>query len=160
MPLALAIGCAHQTAQVKETAAAPSHANVAKDPQVAATSTDTSTDKSDCGMIRVHFELDSSQVQEADKPLLERAAVCLKQDKKLGVTIEGNADERGTEEYNLALGDKRAQAVARYLEALGTSGQQLKTVSYGKEQPECTEHDESCWSKNRRAAVKPTSFTK
>ena len=70
------------------------------------------------------------------------------------VTIEGNADERGTDEYNLALGDQRATSVARYLKALGASPTQLKTVSYGKEKPLCTEHDEECWAKNRRAAVK------
>jgi peptidoglycan-associated lipoprotein len=73
----------------------------------------------------------------------------------LHVLIEGNADERGTEEWNIALGDKRATAVAEYLQRLGVSQPQLKTVSYGKERPLCEEHNEECWSKNRRAAVRP-----
>jgi peptidoglycan-associated lipoprotein len=82
-------------------------------------------------------------------------ARCLKGDHDLHVTIEGNADERGTEEWNIALGDKRATAVAEYLEHLGVSQAQLKTVSYGKERPLCEQHNEDCWSKNRRAALKP-----
>ncbi|MEO6952159.1 MAG: peptidoglycan-associated lipoprotein Pal [Polyangia bacterium] len=108
-----------------------------------------------CGMQRVHFSLDSSEIAEQDRPLLERAARCLRAAKGIKFTIEGNADERGTEEYNVALGDRRAQSVARYLEKLGATADQLKTVSYGKENPICQEHDEACWQKNRRAAVKP-----
>jgi peptidoglycan-associated lipoprotein len=75
------------------------------------------------------------------------------------VTIQGNADERGTEEYNMALGDRRATTVAHYLESLGASAAQLKTVSYGKENPLCTEHDEECWAKNRRAELKAAEVT-
>jgi peptidoglycan-associated lipoprotein len=71
------------------------------------------------------------------------------------VTIEGNTDERGTDEWNLALGDKRASAVETYLEQLGVSAAQLKTVTYGKERPLCSEHNERCWAKNRRAALTP-----
>lgn len=86
---------------------------------------------------------------------MQRMARCLKADHALHVTIEGNADERGTQEYNLALGDQRANAVARYLELLGVSAAQLRTVSFGKEQPLCMEHEEGCWAQNRRAAIKP-----
>jgi peptidoglycan-associated lipoprotein len=107
-----------------------------------------------CG-VRVHFQYDSSEIALRDRPQLERAARCLTDDSHLKVTIEGNADERGTEEYNLALGDRRANAVAMYLASLGASVEQLKTVSYGKENPVCNEHQESCWMKNRRAAVRP-----
>jgi peptidoglycan-associated lipoprotein len=85
---------------------------------------------------------------------VERSARCLKADHALHVSIEGNADERGTEEYNMALGDRRATTVKGYLESLGASASQLKTVSYGKENPLCTEHDEECWAKNRRAEMK------
>jgi peptidoglycan-associated lipoprotein len=118
---------------------------------------DISAGLAECGMIRVHFPLNSSDIDEGDRPSLERSARCLKADHSLHVTIEGNADERGTEEYNLALGDRRATAVARYFESLGASAEQLKTVSYGKENPLCAEHDEACWAKNRRAAVKPNA---
>ena len=121
---------------------------------------DITADLAECTHVRVHFPLNSSDLDQSELTGLQRSARCLKADTALHVTIEGNADERGTEEYNLALGDKRATTVKRYLEALGVSDAQLATVSYGKEQPECSDHDEACWAKNRRAAVRPTSFTK
>src|SRR6185503_1367930 len=115
---------------------------------------DISAGLAECSHVRVHFELNSSEIADADKTDLQRSARCLKADQALHVSIEGNADERGTEEYNLALGDKRATAVRGYLESLGASEAQLKTVSYGKENPLCTEHDEACWAQNRRAELK------
>jgi peptidoglycan-associated lipoprotein len=156
LPLVLAVvGCAHPQAQTKT--ATNTNPTTTKETPVATTAPhDESGADAACGVIRVHFDLNNSAIQDTDKPALEKAAQCLKTDKGLHVTIEGNADERGTEEYNLALGDQRARSVATYLERLGASAAQLKTVSYGKEQPECTEHDEACWSKNRRAAIKPT----
>lgn len=69
------------------------------------------------------------------------------------LTVEGNCDERGSEEYNLALGDARARAARDYLVALGIPGNQLMVISYGKDHPVCTEHDEACWQRNRRAHV-------
>ncbi len=103
--------------------------------------------------MRVHFPTDSDLLPDDAKSGLERSARCLKADQALHVTIEGNADERGTEDYNMALGDRRANAVAKYMESLGASQQQLRTISYGKEKPLCTEHDEACWSQNRRAEL-------
>ena len=64
--------------------------------------------------------------------------------------IEGNCDERGTSEYNMALGDRRATSAMKYLETLGIAADRMTTISYGKEKPICTEHNEACWSKNRR----------
>jgi len=116
---------------------------------------DVTADLAECAMMRVHFTFNSSEIDSADKTALERSARCLKADHALHVSIEGNADERGTEEYNLALGDRRATAVATWLESLGTSAGQLKTVSFGKENPLCIIHDEACWATNRRASVKP-----
>jgi peptidoglycan-associated lipoprotein len=116
---------------------------------------DITPDLAECSSGRVHFDFDAAEVHPDDRPVLERMARCLKADRALHVTVEGNADERGTQDYNLALGDRRATGVARYLELLGVSDAQLKTVSYGKEQPLCSEHDEACWAKNRRAALKP-----
>ncbi len=161
-PLLFWIGCAHPQAEVKQATATPAAAPANPSKEVATNGNgqgagDGAGGVGDCSAIRVHFQLDSTSIADGDKPLLERSAQCLKQDRKVHVTIEGNADERGTEEYNLALGDRRAQAVEQYLERLGASGTQIKTVSYGKEQPECTEHNEDCWSQNRRAAVKPLS---
>ena len=114
----------------------------------------------ECDAMRVDFALNSDELTEADRNSLARGARCIKGDRALHVTILGNADERGTEEYNLALGDRRANKVAKYLEALGASQSQLKTVSYGKENPLCTEHDEACWAKNRRADFKLTNGKK
>jgi peptidoglycan-associated lipoprotein len=105
----------------------------------------------ECNGVRVHFAFNSSEIDESDKPGLNRAARCLKAAETLHVTVAGNADERGTEEYNMALGDRRAHTVADYMKALGASEAQLKTISYGKEQPICSEHDEACWARNRRA---------
>jgi peptidoglycan-associated lipoprotein len=107
-----------------------------------------------CG-VRVHFDYDSIEIPEKDRPGLASSADCLMRDRAMTARIEGNADERGTEEYNLALGDRRAATVAKYLQALGAEDNQLKTVSFGEENPLCTEHQETCWSKNRRAAVRP-----
>jgi peptidoglycan-associated lipoprotein len=109
-------------------------------------------------LVRVHFPFNSSEILAADRPELERSARCLQAHQHIRLTIEGNADERGTEEYNLALGDRRAVSVARYLKKLGASEAQLKTISYGKERPICTQHGEACWAKNRRAAVRPPAF--
>ena len=112
---------------------------------------DISDGLAECSQIRVHFPFNSSEIDESDKPGLDRAARCLKADHALHVTVAGNADERGTEEYNMALGDKRANTVSQYFKSLGASEAQLKTVSYGKENPLCSEHDEACWARNRRA---------
>jgi peptidoglycan-associated lipoprotein len=115
---------------------------------------DITPDLAECTNVRVHFPFNSDEIDGADKPQLDRSARCLKADTTLHVTIEGNADERGTEEYNMALGDRRARSVAGYLQSLGASQQQVATVSFGKENPECQEHDEACWAKNRRASLK------
>jgi peptidoglycan-associated lipoprotein len=116
---------------------------------------DITPELAECSTVRVHFDYNDANLHETAGPKLVRVARCLKADHDLHVTIEGNADERGTDEWNIALGDKRATMVAQYLEHLGVSQSQLKTVSYGKERPLCEEHNEECWSKNRRAALKP-----
>jgi peptidoglycan-associated lipoprotein len=115
---------------------------------------DITPDLAECTNVRIHFPFNSDEIDTNDRPQLDRSARCLKADHSLHVTIEGNADERGTEEYNLALGDRRANAVRKYLGSLGASEQQIKTVSYGKENPECSEHDEACWARNRKASLK------
>jgi peptidoglycan-associated lipoprotein len=109
----------------------------------------------ECSTVRIHFDFNQSEIHPDETGKLQRMGRCLKADHALHVTIEGNADERGTEEWNLALGDKRATAVENYLQRLGVSTAQLRTVTYGKDRPLCTEHNEECWAKNRRAALKP-----
>jgi peptidoglycan-associated lipoprotein len=108
----------------------------------------------ECGTVRIHFDFNQADIHPDETAKLQRMGRCLKADHALHVTIEGNTDERGTEEWNLALGDKRASAVETYLEQLGVSTAQLKTVTYGKERHLCSEHNEQCWAKNRRAALK------
>lgn len=104
----------------------------------------------------IHFEYDKSDVREADKATLQRNAENLKKFDFMTVTIEGHCDDRGTVEYNLALGERRAKAAHDYLVSLGVPAERLKTVSYGKEVPVCTEASESCWSRNRRGHLTVT----
>ena len=99
----------------------------------------------------VFFLLDSSEIDPAAKTVLDADAAVLKQNSTWVVTVEGHCDERGTAEYNLALGDRRAAAAVAYLRSLGIPAERLKTVSYGKEFPFDPGHDEGAWSKNRRA---------
>jgi peptidoglycan-associated lipoprotein len=99
----------------------------------------------------VFFGLDSSDVDPAGRTVLDANAAVLKQNSSWVVTIEGHCDERGTAEYNLALGDRRAGAAVAYLRSLGIPADRIKTVSYGKEFPFDPGHDEGAWSKNRRA---------
>lgn len=99
----------------------------------------------------VFFELDSSDVSAPGRAVLEENAAVLKKYPSWAVTIEGHCDERGTAEYNLALGERRALAARAYLVSLGISADRLRTVSYGKEFPFDPGHDEGAFSKNRRA---------
>lgn len=102
---------------------------------------------------RVHFAFDSSTIDDEARAIIEAHSAHLAANPQLKVTLEGNCDERGTREYNLALGERRAQAVERMMKVLGVAGSRIKTVSYGEEKPLCQEHDESCWRQNRRAEI-------
>ena len=97
------------------------------------------------------FELDSSEVSAAGQQVLQANAAVLKKYPNMQITIEGHCDERGTAEYNLALGERRALAAKNYLVSLGIGADKVKTVSYGKEFPFDAGHDDAAWSKNRRA---------
>jgi peptidoglycan-associated lipoprotein len=101
----------------------------------------------------VHFDYDKYAVLDADKATLQRQAAWLGKYPNVKVTVEGNADERGTREYNIALGARRANAVKEYLVSLGVSAARVDTVSYGKEKPICSESSESCWAQNRRGVT-------
>lgn len=101
----------------------------------------------------VHFALDQYNIEEGDKAILGRQAAWLQKFPSVRVTIEGHADERGTREYNLALGARRANAVKEYLVSQGVSTARVETVSYGKERPLCTTSDEGCWAQNRRGTT-------
>ncbi len=98
----------------------------------------------------IHFGYNDYTVQPQDSSVLKDNAQWLQGHPGSSVQIEGHCDERGSEEYNIALGAKRAQAAKDYLTTLGISGSRMTTISYGKELPLCTDHDESCWEQNRR----------
>ena len=99
----------------------------------------------------VYFEYDEISLSEETRDRLARNAELLKSQPQFMVTVEGHADERGTNEYNLALGERRANAVRDYLGSLGVDAGRLRIITYGEERPVCTNSDESCWSQNRRA---------
>jgi peptidoglycan-associated lipoprotein len=101
----------------------------------------------------VFFDFDQSDLREDARSTLATNAQWLKKHPSVQVLIEGHCDERGTAAYNLALGDRRANAAKEYLASLGIDVTRLRTVSYGKERPFCTESNESCWQKNRRDHV-------
>jgi peptidoglycan-associated lipoprotein len=97
------------------------------------------------------FDLDQYSIREDARLALEADARLLKDRPGIRVTIEGHADERGSEKYNLALGDRRANAAKEFLVGRGIDGSRIDTTSYGKERPFCEEHTEECWQLNRRA---------
>lgn len=102
-------------------------------------------------MSMIHFDYDKYFIREDAKPVLEANAAYLKKWRSVKVLIEGHCDERGTEEYNLALGEKRAKSTFDYLVSLGISAASIKTISYGKSQPIDPGQNEIAWQKNRRA---------
>lgn len=105
----------------------------------------------------VHFAYDKYDIQDQDRDILQRQAAWLQKYPQVHVTVEGHCDERGTREYNLALGARRANAVKDYLVSLGVPSSRVDTISYGKERPMCTESNESCWAQNRRGVTTITS---
>jgi peptidoglycan-associated lipoprotein len=97
------------------------------------------------------FDYDKADLRDDARTVLSTDAEWLKKNRTIQFLIEGHCDERGTSEYNLALGDRRANAAKEYLVSLGVDASRVKTVSYGKERPFCTESTEDCWQQNRRA---------
>lgn len=102
---------------------------------------------------RVFYDTDSSTLSAEAQHTLERQVAWLKQYNNINVTVEGHCDERGTREYNLALGERRASAAKKYLVSLGIPSSRISTISYGKERPAVVGSDESAWSQNRRAVT-------
>jgi peptidoglycan-associated lipoprotein len=102
----------------------------------------------------IFFDLDSSSLRADARETLRKNYEALKSHSDWEALVEGHCDERGTTEYNLGLGQRRAAAVRQYYMSMGVSGARVATISYGKEKPICGESNEDCWSKNRRAATK------
>ncbi len=113
-----------------------------------------SLDSDSCLRQRViYFDLDQSAIKPEFTAQIACHAEYLKQFPNARVSLEGNTDERGSREYNLGLGERRGNAVQSALSAAGASSAQTNVVSYGEERPVCRQHDESCWSKNRRVEI-------
>ena len=102
----------------------------------------------------VYFDLDQATLRADARDTLEKNYQTLKQHADWEALVEGHCDERGTTEYNLGLGQKRAAAIRQYYITLGLDGGRIATISYGKEQPACSEHTDECWGKNRRGVTK------
>lgn len=109
------------------------------------------TKASAAGLQRIHFDFDKSDIKSEFEPVLRQNAAWAQSNSKTSITVEGHCDERGSIEYNIALGDRRANAAKSYLQNLGVEAKRLSTISYGEERPIATCHDESCWWQNRRA---------
>jgi peptidoglycan-associated lipoprotein len=101
----------------------------------------------------IYFEYDSSDIKFEDRATVEAHAAYLVANPNTNITLEGHADERGSREYNLALGERRSQTVKRQMTILGASPNQIRTVSYGEERPAIDDHDDYSWSQNRRVEI-------
>jgi peptidoglycan-associated lipoprotein len=144
----LAAGCSHEQQVTKQPqqpvaqAPAPTPPPPKQEPVQQA----SFTPKDDA----VYFDFDSSLLRDDARPLLQELAQKVKANPKAKIRIEGNCDERGTQEYNLGLGAHRADAARKYLLSLGVPSSRIETVSFGAEKPKYNGHDEDTWSKNRR----------
>lgn len=105
------------------------------------------------GARTIYFEFDSSEIPESGRAVIEAHALYLSEHSGALVTLEGHADERGSREYNIALGEQRAEAVRKLVTLLGASDPQIRTISYGEERPAADGHDESAWGLNRRVEI-------
>jgi peptidoglycan-associated lipoprotein len=134
------------------TPAAPAPAPVAPAPvapPTAVTPAPPKEYKSNDALKPIYFAFDKSDIRPDDAKVLDATAAYLKANAGQLVLIEGHCDERGTAEYNLALGERRAKAAMNYLVSNGVEAGRITTISYGKERPVCSEHNEACWSRNR-----------
>jgi peptidoglycan-associated lipoprotein len=136
----------------------PAETNVPPPPSNVPTSVDSSALPADVAEINAKgylkdafFDYDKADLRDDARTALSTDAEWLKRYRTVQFLIEGHCDERGTSEYNLALGDRRANAAKEYLVSLGVDASRVKTVSYGKERPFCSESTEGCWQQNRRA---------
>lgn len=102
------------------------------------------------GLTRIHFDFDRYNIKSEYEPVMNDNAAWMRSHPNTNVTIEGHTDDRGSIEYNIALGDRRANSARGYLKNLGIPGSRLSTISYGEERPLCTEQTEACWWQNRR----------
>ena len=164
MPLALLLagGCATQSKN--DEAASPQSSASSPSSTSSPTQTGAASSRAMRGVVTrdaagkptnhsVYYDFDQSGLSAADRKLVEAHAQYLRQHPDTKVRIEGNADERGSKEYNLALGQRRAETVTKAMEILGINEQRVEAVSYGEEKPKATGHDENAWAENRRSDI-------
>jgi len=148
--LLFTVGCQKKTvSQAKAPAPAPAPAPAAK--QAAPAPVTPPVTGWNLAQNNVYFEFDKSTLTPMAQDTLMRHAAWLRANTDVTITIEGHTDERGTNEYNLALGDRRADSAKAFLVDLGIASSRLTTISFGEERPLCTQQNEECWAKNRRA---------
>jgi len=158
--VALGSGCSHKTTKVAAVVPAPPPAPRAKPapaPPPPAPAPAPAPRLTQADLADVYFDFDSSDLRSDDRNTLDKDAKILRENPAVSVRLEGHCDERGTVEYNLALGERRADAARDYLVGAGVATGRVQTISYGKEKPYCSEHTEDCWKQNRRAHVAVTS---
>lgn len=147
-------GCARKSVDSRLSAAEPRVTAPPREvPSTPPTSTPASAPSAVEELSPVFFRYDSQALDDAARSVLDRHAKVLRDKPDVRLTIEGHCDERGTREYNLALGERRANASKNYLASLGIDPARLTTVSYGKERPIALGSDEASWAKNRRAVT-------
>jgi len=160
--LSFFMGCSQQTASKPQEATTPQKVEAKQSSKAPPTKTQTSSLEAlqkgtlgkgtEMGPLKdVNFDFDRYDLRPDAREILKGHAAWLKANPQSRVEVEGHCDERGTSEYNLALGAKRAESAKRYLIDLGISPSTLSTISYGEELPLCREQNETCWAKNRRA---------
>ena len=147
--LLLVAGCAQKGTEGANTSGAGSGAGTSS----AANSTAALTSQLQQVGDRIYFAFDKSDITPESRQILSKQADLLKQNPSVTVTIEGHCDERGTREYNLGLGERRANATKQALVALGIAANRVNTISYGKERPAVLGHNEQAWAQNRRAVT-------
>ena len=150
----LLVACASEKPKEPEAAPAPVVETPAPAPAPAVAVDPLNDPTSILAKRSVYFPFDVSAVQADDKPIVEAHGKYLSEHPDRKVRVEGNCDERGSNEYNRALGHRRADSVKQMLILSGAKASQIETVSYGEEKPVCTEHDEACWKQNRRSDIK------
>lgn len=145
------VGCGSSSKQASEGEGTESYEEGASDEGLQL-EINGDSDSNKAGILRtVHFDYDSSQLTESARSTLEENASFLQENSTIEIQVEGHCDERGGVEHNLALGERRAQAVKDYLQSMGIDSSRLSTVSYGKERPIAFGHNEETWGQNRRA---------
>ncbi|MCA8901070.1 MAG: peptidoglycan-associated lipoprotein Pal [Hyphomonas sp.] len=151
--------CASKPAPVAEEPAAPVVADTGETAPVTEVDTGATTEVAAAPALgdRVYFDLDGNDLDSADQDLLKQHALKYAADPAVRILVAGNCDERGTREYNLALGERRAATVKGYLETLGIDGARIDTVSYGKERPIAAGSDEQSWAMNRNGFIQVVS---